>query len=54
MEASGSSSYSAAIEETIALDEDPDPHLCCGQWAIGTVSCVNADALMDLPGLALA
>lgn len=53
MEASGSNSYSAVLEETIALDEDPDPHLCCGWWAIGTVSCTDADAPMDLPGLAL-
>jgi hypothetical protein len=28
MEASGSSSVFAALEETIELDEDPEPHLC--------------------------
>jgi hypothetical protein len=44
MEASGSSSYLAATEETIVLDEDPDPHPRCGQQAV---------QLMDLPLLAL-
>jgi hypothetical protein len=45
MEASGSSSCLATIEETIGLDEDSDPHLRRGQWAI---------AWMNLPLLALA
>lgn len=34
MEASGSSSYLATTEETIVLDEDPDPHPHCGQQAV--------------------
>ncbi|WP_168192425.1 hypothetical protein [Chroococcidiopsis sp. TS-821] len=45
MEASGSSSYLAATEETIVLDEDPEPHLSWGQ---------RATALMNLPVLVLA
>jgi hypothetical protein len=53
MEASGSSSYFAAHEETIALDEDPDPHLCGGLRVFRIVSCAQATALMNLPVLAL-
>ncbi|WP_269085987.1 hypothetical protein [Chroogloeocystis siderophila] len=44
MEASGSS-YLTATEETIVLDEDPEPHLSWGQLTI---------ALMNLPVLVLA
>ncbi len=54
MEASGSSCLAATLQETTVSDKDPDSHPADDLRAKEIASRMNANASMNLPGVALA